>query len=148
MRFAQHGQPCVHANNMPVTSLCLRPQTNKCTRFNRPMHRKRSVTAYPYEQYTRKPYSDSQPCQLSEVAKGVNAAREIVAIQVPECVKHEQTCMHANDIPTTYLCCFLPHSLRHPNHTRFNQSMHRVRSVTAYPYEQYSRKPSSDSQIS
>ena len=59
---AQHGQTCVHANNMPATSLCLRPGPNKCTRFNQPMHRKRSVVSYAYEQYTRKPSSDSQRC--------------------------------------------------------------------------------------
>ena len=59
---AQHGQTCVYANNMPAKSLCLRSRPSKCTRFNQPMHRERSVASYAYEQYTRKPSSDLQPC--------------------------------------------------------------------------------------
>ena len=82
---AQHGQTCVHTNNLRVTSLCLRPEPNECTRSNQPMHRERSVASYVYAQHTHKPCSDSQPCQLGEVAEGLDTCRELVAIPVPEC---------------------------------------------------------------
>ena len=49
------------------------------------MRRERSVTSYAYEQYSRYPSSDSQICQLGELAEGLDTARELVVIQVPEC---------------------------------------------------------------
>ena len=49
------------------------------------MHRERSFTSYAYEHYSRYPSSNSQPCQVGELAEGLDTARELVAIQVPEC---------------------------------------------------------------
>ena len=104
--FAQHEQTCVHANNMPSTSLCLRSEPNKCTRSNQPMHRERSVASYAYEQHTRKLYSDSQNCQLGELAERLYISRELVVTQAPECgglcTTWASLCarqQHPNDIP-------------------------------------------------
>ena len=56
VRYAQHGQTCVHDNNMPVTFLCLRSELNKCTRFNQSMHRELSVACYVHKQFTHNPF--------------------------------------------------------------------------------------------
>ena len=130
---------------MPSTSLCLLPEPNECTCFNQSMHRERSVASYASGQHTCRPSSDSQNCQTGELAEGVNAAREIVVLQVPECglcatwANLDARKQRPSHIPlfadrTKYKC------------TRFKQLMHRERSLACYAYDQYTRKPYSDSQ--
>ena len=132
---AQHEQTCVHANDTTVIFPCLRSEPNECTRFNQSMYRERSVTSYAYEQYSRYPSSDSQICQLGELAERLYISRELVVTQAPEfvfCATWANVCarqQHPSLIPvfaTELNEC-----------TRFNQSMHRERST---------RKHSSNSQ--
>ena len=121
---------------------CLRSEPNKCTRSNQPMHRERPVASYAYEQHTRKLCADSQICQLGELAEGLDTAKELVVIQVPECALCATWANVCARQQVTFLC------LRpQPNEcTRFNQPIHRERSVASYAYAQHTRKPSSDSQ--
>ena len=73
----QHPNHTIHT---PVFAAC-NPNPNKCTRFNQPMHRKRSVGSYyAYEQYTRKPSSDLQNFQIGELAEGVGTSRELIVL--------------------------------------------------------------------
>ena len=127
MNRAQHEQTCVHANNTPGTFLCLRSEPNECTRFNQSIHREHSVASYAYEHYSRYPSSNSQPCQLGELAEGLDTARELVVIQVPECAL---CATWANVCARQQHPSHIPCLRSEPNEcTRFHQSMHRERSV-------------------
>ena len=76
---------CTPTTPQSHSCVCEPDQINALALITQPMHRERSVTSYAYEKYTRKPYSDSQMCQVGELADSLDTARDLVVIQVPEC---------------------------------------------------------------